>query len=146
MMATDTTADVTHGRRTYTKHPFTERIRAVELFSQGLSSNEVASRLGLDGSTVRAWVRKSRRYGPESLRPYWRPPGRGIAAPQTSRRGLDVRDPHFLEACLSYASSRVPASAIARRHGLDYHSFLYHLHRYYPELVSCRRYLKGKKQ
>jgi len=145
-MATDTTAGVTHGRRTYSKHPFTERIRAVELFSQGLSSNEVASRLGLDGSTVRAWVRKSRRYGPESLRPYWRPPGRDCAVSPSCRRGLDVRDPHFLEACLSYASSRVPAAAIARRHGLDYHSFLYHLHRYYPELVSCRRYLKGKKQ
>ncbi len=112
------------------------------MFSQGLSSNEVAARMGLDGSTVRAWVRKSRKYGREALQPYWR--ASGCLFPRKKETLADAQEGRFLSACLAYASATASAASIARRHGLDYHSFLYKVRRYYPELVEARRMLKKK--
>ena len=114
----------------------------MELFSQGLSSNEVAARMGLDGSTVRAWVRKSRKYGREALQPYWRASGGSV--PRKKETLVDAQESRFLSACLAYASASSSAASIARRYGLDYHAFLYKVRRYYPELVEARRMLKKK--
>ena len=127
-------------KRLYKRHTYAERLHAVELYHQGLSSTKVAAQLGLDPSMVRAWIRKYRAYGTESLCPYWRAgKSSGPQAQESSFSPLwDNREKLFGRAYQSYATTQHSVASIARHYGLDYHSFKYHVERYHPELVAAR--------
>ena len=127
-------------KRTWKRHPFTERIRAVELYEQGLSSNWIAAQLGVDSSQVRSWIRKYKTYGIESLRPYIR--GIGDSKDKTVFLN-DDKEEQFKEAYQMYATTQESISSIARRFGLNYGSFRYYLLRYHPELKERREALKS---
>lgn len=136
--------DRTQTKRNRTVHSFEERKRVVELYESGLSSKRIARKLGLDDAMVRSWIRKYRATGLESLRPYWRstrndrPPGLRESRWQENER-------QFALAFEVYATSPESAASIARRYGLDYQRFMYHLNRYHPELVEQRRRLLENK-
>lgn len=124
-------------KRSYKRHSQSERLRAVELYYQGRSSNEVAAQLGLDSSMVRSWVRKYRSYGADSLCPYWRKSWGYAQNPPVSST-LDNREKLFSPAYRTYATTQHSVASITRHYGLDYHSFKYHVERYHPELVAAR--------
>ena len=121
------------------RHPFSERIRAVELHKQGLGSKWIAAQLGADGSQVRSWIRKYKAYGIESLRPYIR--GIGDSKDKTVFLN-DDKEEQFKEAYQMYATTQESISSIARHFGLNYGSFRYYLLRYHPEYVESRRKLE----
>lgn len=125
--------------RSYKRHPFAERKKVVEFYESGLSSKRIASKLGIDDSMVRSWIRKYRKYGLDSLQPYWRKKNESILRTPSLR----IQDEQlFKEACTAYGNSLEPLASITRRHGLNYASFRYYLFRYQPELVARRASLK----
>ena len=125
-------------KRTLKRHPFSERIRAVELHKQGLGSKWIAAQLGVDDSQVRSWIRKYKAYGIESLRPY----GRKAGESKSNGKSQYVnQEEQFRNAYQLYAETQESMASIARRYGLDYGSFRYYLLRYHPELKERRRKL-----
>lgn len=130
----------TQEKRTYTSHPFQERMQVVELYLQGNGCKKIARMMNLDDSMVRSWIRKYKAYGPDALRPYWRGP-KVDAFLQQNRRTENER--LFKDAYPVYATSLEPVASIARRFQIDYHSFKYHVQRYHPELVARRERLKA---
>lgn len=126
-------------KRTLKRHPFSARIRAVELYEQGQSSNWIAAQLGVDSSQVRSWIRKYKTYGIESLHPYIR----GLGDSKDKCVSLnDDKEEQFKVAYQTYATTQDSIASIARRYGLNYGSFRYHLLRYHPELKERRDALK----
>ena len=126
-------------KRTWKRHPFTERIRAVELHKQGRGSKWIAAELGVDDSQVRSWIRKYKEHGVESLHPYSRPDN------TSASKGLSLhgqKERKFKEAYKAYAETRDTMASITRRYGLNYSSFRYHLLRYHPELQEKRQKLR----
>lgn len=126
-------------QKTYSQHPFEERMRAIELYQQGKNSKEIARLMGLDDSMVRAWVRKWKANGTEALRPYRR--GNNIR-PCLQRERRSENENQYKQAYRVFATSLEPVASIARRFRFDYHSFLYHVQRYHPELVELRESLR----
>lgn len=126
-------------KKSYTSHPFQERMRVVELYLQGLGSKKIALAMGLDDSMVRSWIRKYKAYGADALQPYWRGP-KVLPCLQSERR--TENEEIFSKAYPAYAFSLEPVASIARRFQFDYHSFKYHVQRYHPELVARRESLK----
>lgn len=55
-------------RRTFNRHPFSERKRAVNLYLSGLGSKRIARQMGLDASMVRKWLRRYLASGLEGLK------------------------------------------------------------------------------
>lgn len=130
-------------KRSYKRHPFSERKRVVELYLQGLGSKRIAAQLGIDDSQVRSWLRKYKAYGVESLHPY----RRSGEAPSSKGRSLHKHnEKQFQVAYRIYAGTLEPMASIARRHGLNYGSFRYYLLRYHPELAERRAALKREKK
>ena len=127
----------TQTERKRTSHSFAERKQVVELYESGYGSKRIARLMKLDDSTVRLWLRRYRASGLESLQPYWRP-----ALPEKPKSVRDVRrvtnERLFSSAFEAYSTTLEPVASIARRYGLDYQSFVYHLKRYHPELVEKR--------
>ena len=127
-------------KRTYTKHPFSERCRVVSFYKQGLGSKRIARLTGLDASLVRKWLRRYRAGGLETLRD-------GRLVPSTVefplRRSARSRKEELFKVALeAYATTLEPVTSIARRHGLDYRKFRYHIVRHHPELTARRNGLK----
>ena len=126
-------------QKTYSQHPFEERMRAIELFQQGNNSKQIAGLMGLDDSMVRAWIRKWKANGTEALQPYRR--GNNIR-PCLQRERRSENENQYKQAYRVFATSLEPVASIARRYRFDYHSFLYHVQRYHPELVELRESLR----
>lgn len=126
-------------KKSYTSHPFQERMQVVELYLQGNGCKKIAQIMGLDDSMVRSWIRKYKAYGAEALQPYWRGP-KVPPCLQIERR--TENEELFSKAYPAYAFSLEPVASIARRFQIDYHSFKYHVQRYHPELVARRESLK----
>ena len=55
-------------KRTYKRHPFSEKEQAVYLYLSGLGSKRIARQMGLDASMVRKWLRRYRASGLEGLK------------------------------------------------------------------------------
>lgn len=124
------------GKRVIRQHDYAERLQVIRLYERGLSSMAISREMGLDDSMIRMWVRKYKGGGAEALRPYWRgKPERQIARPRPRMEG----DERFQAALRDYASGMDTEAAIARRHGLDYLSFRYHVRRYHAPLVEQRK-------
>lgn len=117
-------------------HPFSERKRAVELYGQGLSSGQVARKMGIDASMIRDWVRRYRAHGLEALRPYYR-------IGQESRPALrwEEKERQYSPAYEAYSTTLETVASITRRYGLDYNGFTYHIRNYHPELEAQRNAL-----
>ena len=116
-------------------------MQVVELYGQGYKSKTISRMMGIDDSLVRSWLRKYRKYGESALKPYWRGPKPG---PVFQRYQRSENERLFQQAFSVYALTLEPIASIARRFGLDYHSFRYHVTRYHPELVAMREGLKMK--
>ena len=127
-------------KKVYRSHPFSERKEAVLLYHKGMGSKRIATELGIDDSLIRAWLRKYRKYGLESLRPYLRQGLEPQPLIQNVRRAKN--EEAFRKAFDAYASSLESVASIARRYQLEYHSFKYHVERYHPELVARRASLR----
>lgn len=125
--------------RTYRQHPFSERLKVVELYERGYGSKWIGRTMGLDDSLVRGWLRKYRARGLGALRPYSRSTENGHVGERTGRSKNELL---FYPAYEVYSSSLEPVASIARRYQFDYHSFKYHVERYHPELVAKRTRLK----
>lgn len=123
----------------YRTHPYSERRLVVLMYEQGLGSKRIAADLGIDDSMVRAWLRKYRKYGLESLQPYKRMEGETASYQHVRRAENELQ---FQEAYVAFSTSLEPVASITRRYRLDYHSFHYHVQRYHPELVEKRNRLK----
>lgn len=123
-------------RRTFNRHPFSERKRVVELYESGYGSKRIGCALGVDDSMVRSWLRKYRKHGLESLQPYWRDKGEERKEGKSNRMRNAER---FREAYEAYGSTLATMASIARQYGLKYSSFHYYLVRYHPELVARRK-------
>ena len=126
-------------RKPYKSHPFSERLKAVTMYCNGMGSKRIALALGIDESMVRAWLRKYRKYGLDSLRPYQRV---GKETNSLTRVHRLENEHKFKQAYVAFASSLEPVASITRRYRLDYHSFQYHVQRYHPVLVEKRNRLK----
>lgn len=122
-------------RKKYRQHPFSERLKAVELYKKGYTSKRIGHLMDLDDSMVRRWVRKYRAKGVEALRPYSRSTENGHVGERTGRSKNELL---FYPAYEVYSSSLEPVASIARRYQFDYLSFKYHVERYHPELVAKR--------
>ena len=122
--------------RTYRQHPFSERLKVVELYERGYGSKWIGRTMGLDDSLVRGWLRKYRARGLGALRPYSRSGESGLTC------GRACAEKKFQQAYEVYSSSLEPVASIARRYQLDYHAFRYHVERYHPELKARRASLK----
>ena len=109
------------------------------MYCNGMGSKRIASALGIDDSMVRAWLRKYRKYGLDSLRPYQRV---GKETNSLTRVHRSENEHKFKQAYVAFVSSLEPVASITRRYRLDYHSFQYHVQRYHPELVEKRNRLK----
>ena len=132
--------DVTNlGRRTYRRHDYQERMAVVRLHEKGLGSKQIARAMNLDDSMVRLWLRKYRVHGEQGMHPYWREAGAVPSRQSPAQTKEEV--PRFRAAMVSYATSLEPVASIARRHGVEYHSFKYYVERYHPELVAKRKQL-----
>ena len=118
------------------------RAQAISLWKSGKSSNAISEMVGVDSSVIRRWLRRYREFGPRSFQPYWRSDGM-----QMSRMAAHAeKDDLFQRAYEAYATSLDPVSVIARRYGLDYHAFKYHVERHHPELVEQRNEMKKHKE
>jgi transposase len=126
-------------RKPYKPHPYSERLEAVTMYRNGMGSKRIASTLGIDDSMVRAWLRKYRKYGLDSLQPYRRA---GKENSPLARVQRAENEHQFEQACIAFVSTLEPVASITRRYRLDYHSFQYHVQRYHPELVEKRNRLK----
>ena len=127
-------------KKVYRSHPFSERKEAVLMYHKGMGSKRIALELGIDDSLIRTWLRKYRKYGLESLRPYLRMGSEPQPLLQNVRRA--EKEDVFRKAFDAYASSLDSVASIARRYRLEYHSFKYHVERYHPELVARRESLR----
>lgn len=126
----------THTKRKYKAHPFSERKRVVELYESGWSIRRISRTLDLGYNMICQWLRQYRDSGLEALQPCYNlgvEPGPG---PRATRREENERD--FSPAFVLYATTLEPAAVITRRLDLDYQSFVYHLKKYHPELLSRR--------
>ena len=110
------------------------------MYHKGMGSKRIALELGIDDSLIRTWLRKYRKYGPESLRPYLRMGSEPQPLLQNVCRA--EKEDVFRKAFDAYASSLDSVASIARRYRLEYHSFKYHVERYHPELVARRESLR----
>lgn len=127
-------------KRAYTRHPFGERLRVVFLHESGLGSKRIARTVGLDDSMVRMWLRKYREGGLDALRDT-----RVAAVPEVPLRQMQRarKDELFRGALEVYATTLEPVTSIARRFGVDYKKFKYHVERHHPELTARRNGLKS---
>ena len=127
----------TQSKRKRTAHPFSERKRVVEMYESGLGSTRIARALDLNVSTVRLWLRVYRADGLEALRPYY---GVGEGGRPLGVRGerRERIERLFLPALEVYSTTLEPVTSIARRYGLDYQRFIYHIRHYRPELIERR--------
>ncbi|MBR1705435.1 MAG: helix-turn-helix domain-containing protein [Bacteroidales bacterium] len=117
-----------------------DRQKAVELYLQGYGAKRISHVIGVDSATIRHWLKRYRQGGLEALRPYRRnPPEEMLAARQELFRN---REAAFSDALAVYASTLEPTLSIARRFGLDYRAFRYHIQHYHPDLVAHRNLLK----
>lgn len=133
-------SDTIQKKKTYTPHPFEERMRAIELYRQGNTSKRIAALMGLDDSMIRAWIRKWKTYGADALQPY----RRGVnLRPCLQRDRRSENEDQFKQAYGAFATSLESVASIARRYDLDYHSFMYHIRRYHPELSEQRKRLRS---
>ena len=127
-------------KRSYTRHPFSERKRVVELYESGLGSKRIAHETGLDDSMVRQWLRRYRNSGIDALQP-----ARFSAeksAPTVRKATRAQKDLRYDAAFRVYATTLEPTASIARRYQLDYRTFKYHIEHHHPELVAERRQLR----
>jgi transposase len=102
---------------------FSQRCRALAIVKQGLSSAQVASRLGVDPRTVRRWKQAFRRGGKVGLKPK-KAPGQRSRLTTVQRRGLVQR---LLKGAVSQGFStdlwtcpRIK-QLIRREYGVTYH-------------------------
>ena len=117
-------------------HPFSERKRAVELYERGLSSRQVALKMGIDASMVRAWVRRYRAHGLDALRPYYR-----VGKEARPALHWEEKERQYSPAYEAFSTTLEPVASITRRYGLDYYGFTYHIRNYHPELEEKRNNL-----
>ena len=135
----DTMASEGMIKRNYTRHPFAERKRVVDLYEQGLGCKRIARETGLDDSMVRQWLRRYRTSGLDGLQLQREVKER----PTRRQKQRQVKDAQFREAFAVYASTLEPVASITRRFRLDYKTFRYHVENFHPELVEARDSLKG---
>lgn len=126
----------TQMKRRYKAHPFSERKRVVELYESGCNIRQISRMLDLNYNMVRQWLRQYRDSGLEALQPCYNVGAEPEPGPRATRKEADER--YFSPAYVLYATTLEPAAVIARRLGLDYQSFVYHLRKYHPELLSRR--------
>lgn len=133
--------DETHPvKRSYIRHPFSERKWVVDLYESGLGSKRIAQETGLDDSMVRQWLRCYRSFGLDALVPM-----RGDARKNASsiRNAARARkDQRYDEAFRVFATTLEPIASIARRYQLEYRNFKYHIEHHHPELVAKRTALR----
>ncbi len=127
----------TQSKRKRKSHPFSERKRVVEMYESGLGCKRIAQVMDLNVSTVRLWLRVYRADGLEALRPYY---GVGEGGRPLGVRGVrrDKIERLFSPALEVYSTTLEPVTSIARRYGLDYQRFIYHIRHYRPELIERR--------
>ena len=128
----------TQTKRKRKSHPFSERKRVVELYDSGLGCKRIAKVMDLDDSAVRLWLRVYRDKGLEALRPYY---GRGADGRPLGVRGVrrEKNERLFSLAMEVYSTTLEPVTSIARRYGLDYQQFIYHIRHFHPELTEKRK-------
>ena len=117
-----------------------KRVRCVDLYRQGFGAKRISRVVDVDPATIRHWLRRYRSGGLDALRPY------GRAADPSRETGFSMREKSMASPFPVYATTLDPVLSIARRYGVDYHSFKRHVERYHPELVSQRNALKQRVQ
>lgn len=127
-------------KKAYRPHPYSERLKAISMYEEGMGSKRIAAALGVDDSMVRSWLRKYRTHGLDALRPYARRNPKPVEGKQHVRRREN--EDQFKDAYLVFSSTLEPVASITRRFNLDYHSFKYYVERYHPELVTQRESLR----
>lgn len=128
------------GRRAY---PAEIRLQAAALHDSGLGYKRIGKALGIECSVVREWLRRYRKYGAESLQPFWRCRERqeqaaARKAPVVRQDGSALHE-RYREALRLYSESDLTRSEVCRLCGVGYQSFSYYLRRYHPEYVRPPR-------
>lgn len=123
----------------YTMHSADERRSVLELHGKGLGSKRIARLTGIDPSLIRRWLRDYRERGDDALVPYSRRDASAAGKPRTAN--AKENEERFRTAYPACATSLEPLASIARRFGLPYNRFRYHVARYHPEFVKKREIL-----
>ena len=128
-------------RKPNTSYGYEVRLQVLTMHRSGVSSTRISRATGIDSSVIRRWLRRYSMYGAQSLQPYWR----ADSPLKTSQASVfKDKDRRYSSAFTAYATTQESVASIARRFGLEYHSFRYHILRHHPELVEQRRKLKER--